>query len=115
VADRAKKIKLALKKDVPKLLADTFPDELVSELEKLAVLEVKLDLATVTKVINAKEATKTLAVHEFRTQKALEATRRYKESTVRREQKLLLEADADMKSGLEPRLTLERLILELCV
>lgn len=182
IADRAKKMKLALEKDVPKLLADTFPDELASiasELEKLSLLDVKLDLATVTKVVNAvqpttmfvvtdalvarkpkeawehlerllntgedafkllgalqghygllarayalkardgvvspKEAAKTLAVHEFRAQKALEATRRYKESTVRREQKLLLEADAGMKSGLEPRLTLERLILELCV
>ncbi len=182
VADRAKKMKLPLEKDVPKLLADTFPDELAilaSELEKLAVLEVKLDVATVAKVINAvqpttmfvvtdalvarkpkeawehlerllntgedafkllgalqghygllarayalkardgvvspKEAAKTLAVHEFRAQKALEAVRRYKESTVRREQRLLLEADTGMKSGLEPRLTLERLILELCV
>ncbi len=182
VAERAKKMKLNCDRDVPKLLAETFPDDLasvVSELEKLALLEVKLDLATVTKIINAvqptsmfavtdalvarkpkeawehlerllntgedafkllgalqghygllarayalktrdgvvspKEAAKTLAVHEFRAQKALEAVRRYKESTVRREQKLLLEADAGMKSGLEPTLTLERLILELCV
>ncbi|MFN3265435.1 MAG: DNA polymerase III subunit delta [Deinococcales bacterium] len=66
-------------------------------------------------VVNAKEAAKTLAVHEFRAQKALEATRRYSEKTVRLEQKLLLGADVGMKSGLEPRLTLERLILELCV
>ena len=66
-------------------------------------------------LINPREAAKTLAVHEFRAQKAIEATRRYKESTVRRELKLLLEADTSMKSGLEPRLTLERLILELCI
>ncbi len=182
IADRAKKMKLPLEREAIKLLADTFPDELASiasELEKLALLEVQLDVATVAKVVNAvqpttmfavtdalmarkpkeawehlerllntgedafkllgalqghygllarayalkardgvvspKEAAKTLAVHEFRAQKALEATRRYKESTVRREQKLLLEADTGMKSGLEPRLTLERLILELCV
>jgi DNA polymerase III subunit delta len=66
-------------------------------------------------VVNAKEAAKVLGVHEFRAQKALEATRRYTERTVRQEQKLLLEADVGMKSGLEPHLTLERLILELCV
>jgi DNA polymerase III subunit delta len=66
-------------------------------------------------VVAAKEAAKVLNVHEFRAQKALEATRRYSEKTVRREQKLLLEADVGMKSGLEPSLTLERLILELCV
>jgi DNA polymerase III subunit delta len=182
IADRAKKMKLPLEREAIKLLADTFPDELASiasELEKLALLEVQLDVATVAKVVNAvqpttmfavtdalmarkpkeawehlerllntgedafkllgalqghygllarayalkardgvvspKEAAKTLAVHEFRAQKALEATRKYKESTVRREQKLLLKADTGMKSGLEPRLTLERLILELCV
>ncbi len=182
VTDRAKKMKLQLERDVPKLLADTFPDDIASiasELQKLSILETKLDVATVTKVINAvqpttmfavtdalvarkpreawahlerllntgedpfkllgalqghyqllarafalqrrdglvnaKEAAKTLSVHEFRAQKALEATRRYKESTLRREMNALLETDVGMKSGMDPQLTLERLILELCV
>ncbi len=182
VAERAKRLKLAVERDVPKLLADTFPDDLASiasELEKLSLLDTKLDAATVAKVVNAvqpttmfavtdalvakkpreawdhlerllnsnedpfkllgalqghyqllarafalsqrdgivnsKEAAKILSVHEFRAQKALEATRRYKESTIRREMRLLLEADAGMKSGLEANLTLERLILELCI
>jgi DNA polymerase III subunit delta len=66
-------------------------------------------------VVAGKEAAKVLNVHEFRAQKALEATRRYTEKTVRHEQRLLLAADVGMKSGLEPALTLERLILELCV
>jgi DNA polymerase III subunit delta len=182
VTDRAKKMKLQLERDVPKLLADTFPDDIASiasELQKLSILETKLDVATVTKVVNAvqpttmfavtdalvahkpreawahlerllntgedpfkllgalqghyqllarafalqrrdgltnaKEAAKTLGVHEFRAQKALEATRRYKESTLRHEMNALLEADVGMKSGMDPQLTLERLILELCV
>jgi DNA polymerase III subunit delta len=173
---------LQLERDVPKLLADTFPDDIASiasELQKLSILETKLDVATVTKVVNAvqpttmfavtdalvarkpreawahlerllntgedpfkllgalqghyqllarafalqrrdglvnaKEAAKTLGVHEFRAQKAIEATRRYKESQLRREIKALLEADVGMKSGMDPQLTMERLILELCV
>ena len=180
VAARAKQLKLNLEKDVPKLLADTFPDDVASiagELEKLSIVDVKLDVATVARVVNAnppttmfavtdalvarkpveawshlerllnmgedpfkllgalqghyqllarayalrakdemvqpRDAAKTLSVHEFRAQKALEAVRRYNEVRVRRELEKLLEADVGMKSGLEPRLTLERLVLEL--
>jgi DNA polymerase III subunit delta len=182
VTSRAKALKLPLEKDVPKLLADTFPDDvasIASELEKLAVLEVKLDAATVQSVVNANppttmfavtdalvarkpvdawahlerllnmgedpfkllgalqghyqliarayalrardemirpaEAAKLLSVHEFRAQKALEAVRRYTEKRVRFELETLLQADIGMKSGLEPKLTLERLVLELGV
>jgi DNA polymerase III subunit delta len=180
VTARAKRLKLQLEKDVPKLLADTFPDDvasLASELEKLALLEVKLDAATVSRIVNANppttmfavtdaltarkpveawshlerllnmgedpfkllgalqghyaliarayalrakdelvrpaEAAKLLSVHEFRAQKALEAVRKYTEKRVKYELEKLLEADVGMKSGLEPKLTLERLILEL--
>ncbi len=180
VTSRAKLLKLQLEKDVPKLLADTFPDDvasLASELEKLALLEVRLDAETVTRVVNANppttmfavtdalvakkpveawghlerllhmgedpfkllgalqghyqlmarayalrardemirpaEAAKLLSVHEFRAQKALEAVRRYSEKRVKYELEKLLEADIGMKSGLEPSLTLERLVLEL--
>lgn len=182
VTARAKALKLNVDKDVPKLLADTFPDDIASiagELEKLSVLEVKLDVATVARVVNAnppttmfavtdalvarkpveawshlerlmnsgedpfkllgalqghyallarayalrakdalvqpKDAAKTLSVHEFRAQKALEAVRKYDERRVRRELEHLLDADVAMKSGGDPKLTLERLVLELGV
>ncbi len=182
VTARAKALKLSVDKDVPKLLADTFPDDVASiagELEKLSVLEVKLDAATVARVVNAnppttmfavtdalvarkavdawshlerllnsgedpfkllgalqghyallarayalrakdemvqpREAAKSLSVHEFRAQKALEAVRRYSETRVRRELEALLSADVAMKSGADPTLTLERLVLELGV
>lgn len=180
VAARCKALKLEVDKDVPKILADIFPDDVASiagELEKLSVLEVRLDAATVTRIVNsappttmfavtdalvmrkpveawshlerllnmgedpfkllgglqghyaliarafalkakdemvqARDAAKTLSVHEFRAQKALEAVRKYDEPRVRRELEQLLAADIGMKSGNDPRLTLERLVLEL--
>jgi DNA polymerase III subunit delta len=66
-------------------------------------------------VVRHEEAGKILSVHPFRAQKALEAVRGLSENRIRKDLQKILEADTGMKSGLEPRLTLERLVLELAV
>jgi DNA polymerase III subunit delta len=66
-------------------------------------------------VVRFEEAGRVLSVHPFRAQKAIEAMRGLSENRVRRDLRRILEADTGMKSGLEPRLTLERLVLELAV
>ena len=66
-------------------------------------------------LVSPDEAGRILSVHPFRAQKALEAVRGLSETRVRRDLERILAADVGMKSGLEPRLTLERLVLELSV
>ena len=65
--------------------------------------------------VSPEEAGRILSVHPFRAQKALEAVRGLSEARVRRDLGRILAADVGMKSGLDPRLTLERLVLELSV
>jgi DNA polymerase III delta subunit len=64
-------------------------------------------------LITHEEAGKILSVHPFRAQKALEAVRGLSESRLRSNLRAILDADRGMKSGLDPRLTLETLVLEL--
>ncbi len=64
-------------------------------------------------LITHEEAGKVLSVHPFRAQKALEAVRGLSESRLRLNLRAILDADRGMKSGLDPRLTLETLVLEL--
>ena len=59
------------------------------------------------------EAGKALSVHPFRAEKALFAARKLTERKLKTDLEHLLDADVGMKSGLDPRVTLERLILEL--
>jgi DNA polymerase-3 subunit delta len=59
------------------------------------------------------EAGKALSVHPFRAEKALFAAKKLTERKLKTDLEHLLDADVGMKSGLDPRVTLERLILEL--
>ena len=63
--------------------------------------------------VSPEEAGKILSVHPFRAQKALEAVRGLSEKRLLMNLTAILEADTGMKSGLDPRLTLETLVLEL--
>jgi DNA polymerase III subunit delta len=63
--------------------------------------------------VSPEEAGKVLSVHPFRAQKALEAVRGLSEKRLLMNLEAILSADTGMKSGLDPRLTLETLVLEL--
>ncbi len=64
-------------------------------------------------MLNKDEAGKALSVHPFRAEKALFAAKKLSEAKLKTDLEYLLSADIGMKSGLDPRVTLERLILEL--
>jgi DNA polymerase III subunit delta len=64
-------------------------------------------------LVRPDDVAKTLSIHAFRAQKALEAVRGLSEARVRAHLASILRADVAMKSGLEPKLVLEGLVLEL--
>ena len=66
-------------------------------------------------MLSKDEAGKALSVHPFRAEKALFAAKRLTESKLKTDLEHLLDADVGMKSGLDPRVTLERLMLELSI
>ena len=66
-------------------------------------------------MLSKDEAGKALSVHPFRAEKALFAAKRLTESKLKIDLEHLLDADVGMKSGLDPRVTLERLMLELSI
>ena len=64
-------------------------------------------------MVSKDEAGRVLSVHPFRAEKALFAAKKLTEGKLQTDLEHLLEADVGMKSGLDPRVTLERLVLEL--
>lgn len=65
--------------------------------------------------VNETVAAQRLGVKPFPAKKALEVARRLSESKVRAQLSRILEADLNMKRGLDPAVTLERLIVQLSV
>ena len=63
--------------------------------------------------LSDEEAGKRLGTHPFRAKKALAAAAGLNERRAREMSERVLQADVDMKAGLDPRLTLERLVLDL--